>query len=128
MVPWPPCCESRRLRSTTSFSTARSARPGGTPSPGPPSAAPMSRTTIPHLKATYEAFGRDPRFVMIALNADETPGPVRRYAAHHGLGWEQRYIGSTYDPNPTKAAFGVWSPPAVFLIGPDGRILAKDLE
>ena len=39
-----------------------------------------------------------------------------------------RYIGSTYDPNPIEAAFGVWFPPAVFLIGPDGRILAKDLE
>jgi hypothetical protein len=84
--------------------------------------------TIPHLKATYDAFGRDPRFVMIGLNADETTGPVRRYAAHHGLGWEQRFIGSTYDPNPFEAAFGVWFPPAVFLIGPDGRILAKDLE
>ena len=65
---------------------------------------------------------------MIGLNADETPGPVRRYAAHRGLGWEQWYIGSTYDPNPTEAAFGIWFPPAAFLIGPDGRILAKDLQ
>ncbi len=83
---------------------------------------------IPHLKATFDAFGRDPRFVMIGLNADDTPGPVRRYCARHGLSWEQRYIGSTYDPNPFEAAFGVWFPPAAFLIGPDGRILAKDLE
>ena len=58
---------------------------------------------------------------MIGLIADETPGPVRRYAARHGLSWEQRYIGSTYDPNPFEAAFGVWFPPAAFLIGPDGR-------
>ena len=53
---------------------------------------------------------------------------LHRYAAHHGLGWEQRFIGSTYDPNPFEAAFGVWFGPAAFLIGPDGRILAKDLE
>jgi hypothetical protein len=92
------------------------------------SSRPEDAATIPHLKATYEAFGRDPRFVMIGLNADETPGLVRRYAAHHGLGWEQRFIGSTYDPNPFEAAFGVWSGPAAFLIGPDGRILAKDLQ
>ena len=65
---------------------------------------------------------------MIGLIADETPGPVRRYAARHGLSWEQRYIGSTYDPNPFEAAFGVWFPPAAFLIGPDGRILARDLQ
>ena len=92
------------------------------------SGRPEDAAVIPHLKATYDAFGRDPRFVMIGLIADETPGPVRRYAARHGLGWEQRFIGSTYDPNPFEAAFGVWFPPAAFLIGPDGRILAKDLE
>ena len=86
------------------------------------SGRPEDAATIPHLKATYDAFGRDPRFVMIGLIADETPGPVRRYAARHGLGWEQRYIGSTYDPNPFEAAFGIWFPPAAFLIGPDGRI------
>ena len=92
------------------------------------SGRPEDAAVIPDLKATYEAFGRDPRFVMVGLNADETPGPVRRYAARHGLGWDLRYIGSTYDPNPIEAAFGVWFPPAAFLIGPDGRILAKDLE
>ena len=53
---------------------------------------------------------------------------MRRYAAHRGLGWEQRYIGSSDDPNPIAAAFGVRFPPAAFLIGPDGRILARDLQ
>lgn len=92
------------------------------------SGRPEDAPVVPHLKATYDAFGRDPRFVMIGLITDETPGPVRRYAAHHGLPWEQRYIGSTYDPNPIEAAFGIWFPPAAFLIGPDGRILAGDLQ
>ncbi len=92
------------------------------------SGRPEDAAVIPHLKATYDAFGRDPRFIMIGLIADETPGLVRRYAARHGLGWEQRDIGSTYDPNPFEAAFGVWFPPAAFLIGPDGRILARDLQ
>jgi RNA polymerase sigma factor (sigma-70 family) len=92
------------------------------------SGRPEDTAVVPDLKATYDAFGRDQRFVMIGLIADETPGPVLRYAALRGLDWEQRYIGSTYDPNPIEAAFGVWFPPAAFLIGPDGRILAKDLE
>jgi hypothetical protein len=92
------------------------------------SGRPEDAAVVPDLKATYDAFGRDQRLVMIGLIADETPGTVLRYAAHRGLRWEQRYIGSTYDPNPIEAAFGVWFPPAVFLIGPDGRILAKDLE
>ena len=92
------------------------------------SGRPEDAAIIPHLKAVHDAFGRDPRFVMIGWIADETPGPVRRYAAHHGLSWEHRFIGSTYDPNPFEAAFGVWFPPVAFLIGPDGRIMAKDLQ
>jgi hypothetical protein len=92
------------------------------------SGRPEDAATVPDLKAVYAAFGRDERFIMIGLHSDETPGAVARYAALRGLSWEQRYIGSGYDPNPFEAAFGVWFPPAAFLIGPDGRILAKDLE
>jgi hypothetical protein len=92
------------------------------------SGRPEDVATVADLKAIYEAFGRDERFVMIGLNSGETPGLIVRYAALRGLGWEQRYIGSGYDPNPFEAAFGVWFPPAAFLIGPDGRILAKNLD
>ena len=53
------------------------------------SGRPEDAAVVPDLKATYDAFGRDPRFVMIGLIADETPGPVLRYAALRGLRWEQ---------------------------------------
>ncbi len=65
---------------------------------------------------------------MIGLSQDVTPEVARRYAARHGMVWEQRYLGSRYDPNPIAAAFGVRFPPAILLIGPDGRILARDLR
>ncbi len=84
--------------------------------------------SIPHLKATYDAFGRDPRLVIIGLNEDVLPETMRRYAARRGLAWEQRYLGSGDYPNPIASAFGVRYPAAVFLIGPDGRIIAKDLK
>ena len=87
-----------------------------------------TRASIPYLKATHDAFGRDPRFVMIGLNEDVHPDIMRRYVAHHRLAWEQRYLGSGDDPNPIAAAFGVRYPINVFLIGPDGRIVAKDLQ
>ena len=48
--------------------------------------------------------------------------------ARHHLAWEQRYLGSSDDENPIAAAFGVRFLPTVFLIGPHGRVIAKDLE
>jgi RNA polymerase sigma factor (sigma-70 family) len=92
------------------------------------SSRPEVAAMLRQLKATHDAFGRDPRLVMIGLYSDETPGPMRRYADHLGLGWEQRYIGSNDDPNPFKAAYGLWFSPSAILIGPDGRILARDLQ
>ncbi len=88
------------------------------------------------LKGTYEAFGRDPRFVMISLSLDVEPDTPRRYAAYRGLRWEQRYLGWKGEcPDPIAAAFGVETtgrrrrlPPQVMLIGPDGRLVARDLE
>jgi hypothetical protein len=82
---------------------------------------------LPVLKETHEAFGRDPGFVMIGLNQNEDFDLPKRYAAKKGYTWEQRYVGLER-PNPITAAFGVRFPPEVMLIGPDGRIAAKDLK
>ena len=84
--------------------------------------------TLTHLKATHDAFGPDPRFVMIGLNQDFAPEAMRWCVAHHHLDWEHRNLGSIDDPNPIASAFGVCYPAQVFLIGPDGRIVAKDLQ
>ena len=80
------------------------------------------------LKATYDAFGRDPRFVMIGLSQDVTPEVARRYAARHEMVWERRYLGSRYDPNPIPAAFGVRSRPRSCSSAPTGDIIARDLR
>jgi hypothetical protein len=82
---------------------------------------------VPVLKETWDEFGHDPRFTMIGLNQDKSFGLVKRYAAKKGLGWEQRYAG-VERPNPITAAFGVRFPPQVMLIGPDGRLVARDLQ
>jgi RNA polymerase sigma factor (sigma-70 family) len=87
-----------------------------------------SMAILPHLKSTYDAFGRDPRFVMIGLNEDFAPEAMNWCVARHDLAWEQRYLGSSDAPNPIAAAFGVQYLPSIFLIGPDGRVIAKDLE
>jgi hypothetical protein len=89
---------------------------------------PDTRTDLQHFKATYDAFGRDPRFVMIGLNQNVDPEFARRYAARHGFAWEQRYLGSLHEPNPIRASLGDVYVPEVLLIGPDGRLIARDLH
>jgi hypothetical protein len=89
---------------------------------------PSTRASIPHLNATYDAFGCDPRLVMIGLNQDVSPDLMRRYAAHRGIAWEQRHLRGWGDDDPIASAFGVRYPGVAVLIGPDGRIVAKDLQ
>lgn len=87
-----------------------------------------TRAAIPYLNATYETFGRDPKLVILGLNQDHSPDLMRRYAAHRGIAWEQRHLRGWADEDPIASSLGVRYPAAVFLIGPDGRILARDLK
>ncbi len=88
-----------------------------------------SVATIPALKETYDRFGRDPRFTMISLNQDVDPDAAHRYTAYRELRWEQRYLGIKGGwPHPIAAACGVKYAPQVMLIGPDGRLVARDLK
>ena len=64
---------------------------------------------------------------MIGLNQNEDFDLPRRYAAKKGYAWEQRHVG-VERPNPITAALGVRYPPEVMLIGPDGRLVARDLK
>lgn len=87
---------------------------------------PSSLADLAFLKEVHDTFGRDPRLAMIGLSLDVDPDPPMRYARWKGLAWEQRYLGVTDLPTPA-AAFGVMYPPQVMLIGPDGRVVARDL-
>lgn len=81
----------------------------------------------PNLKETYAAFKDDPRFAMIGLSLDKAAAAPRDYATKNEIGWIQGFLGDwskTEIPN----RFGVEGIPAIFLIGPDGKVLAKDLR
>jgi thiol-disulfide isomerase/thioredoxin len=85
------------------------------------------RGETPHLKSVYEKFGKDPRFVIVSLSLDPEQKEPREYAKKEGMDWPQGFLG---DWSKTKLPneYGVRGIPAIFLIGPDGKILAKDLR
>ncbi|HUW85181.1 MAG TPA: carboxypeptidase regulatory-like domain-containing protein [Phycisphaerae bacterium] len=85
------------------------------------------RAETPNLKAVWDAFGKDDRFVMIGLSLDKDPDTPRKYAAEHDLKWVQGFLGE-WSKTDVPAQYGVRGIPSTFLIDPDGKIIAKDLR
>ena len=81
---------------------------------------------VPHLKEVYEAFGKDPRFVMLSLSLDEKPEEPKEFVAKHGIPWPQAFLGG-WSMDPVSRAYGLRGVPSLWLVGPDGRVIAKEL-
>ncbi len=82
---------------------------------------------MPHMKETYAAFGKDERFVMIGLSLDSQTSAPKEFARKNGIKWIQGFLGDGSEAT-VPAQYGVDGIPAIFLIGPDGNIIARDLR
>ena len=81
----------------------------------------------PHLKEAYDAFKTDSRFAMIGLSLDPDIAAPRKYAEKNSLGWIQGFLGEWAKTDVPKR-FGVEGIPSIFLIGPDGNVIASGLR
>jgi len=81
----------------------------------------------PHLKETYEAFKDDKRFAMVGLSLDPDASAPRDYARKNELGWTQGFLGE-WAKTDLPSRYGVEGIPAIFLIGPDGKLVATGLR
>ena len=82
---------------------------------------------IPNLKEVHKAFGRGPRLVLVGLNIDEKNDTWQKAVVAHKLEWIQGYAGPPTEGGVTTK-YGVEGYPAIFLINPEGRIIAKNLR
>lgn len=81
----------------------------------------------PHLKAAWESFRDNPRFAMVSLSLDPETNAPRKFAAKNATGWTQGFLGD-WSKSDVPERFGVEGIPAIFLIGPDGKIVARELR
>jgi peroxiredoxin len=81
----------------------------------------------PHLKETFDAFKDDERFRMIGLSLDPISKTPRDYAKKNELGWTMGFLGE-WSKAELPAKYGVEGIPSIFLIGPDGKIVATNLR
>ena len=80
---------------------------------------------MPNLQAIQDQYANDPRFVVIGLSVDDQPGPAAQSVKALKPSWRQGFVGPD---SPVVSAYGATAIPATFLIGPDGKILARDLR
>ncbi len=82
---------------------------------------------IPNLQKVFEEFGRDGRLEVMSVSLDEAPEAPRKLVESRGLKWLQLHAkGAT--TGLIARAYGAHAIPAIFLVGPDGRIVSKDLR
>jgi len=79
------------------------------------------------LKAAYKSFGTNDNFAMVSLSLDNSPGAPKDFAAKNDLKWIQGFLGKWADSKVTPL-YGVEGIPSIFLIGPDGKIVSRDLR
>lgn len=82
---------------------------------------------MPNLKATYDKHKTDNRFAMMSLSVDAKAQQPIDFAKKNDIHWIQGFLGE-WQQSPVPDLYGVEGIPSIFLIGPDGKILAKDLR
>lgn len=80
---------------------------------------------LPQLKSIYDRFHEDARFAMIGLSADTNAAAAKKCIEMRGLKWHHGFIGRG---SKVQADFCVAEIPTKILIGPDGKLVAKNLE
>ena len=92
---------------------------------------------MPAMKDIQATFGADPRFLLAGVSCDEAAEAPAKYTKENALSWTQVFGGPvpwSAEPVPAKDLQNVGDTymirgiPATFLIGPNGRILARDLR
>jgi peroxiredoxin len=82
-------------------------------------------TELPQRKSVYDRFEGSPRFAMISLSADNDVETAKKCVEENELTWHQGFIGRS---SKVQSDYHVSAIPSVFLVGPDGNVVAKNLR
>jgi thiol-disulfide isomerase/thioredoxin len=82
---------------------------------------------IPQLQSVYDAFGKDERFVILSLSVDEKIDQPKEFQETRKLPWMQAFVGEGVH-GPIPQMFGIRAIPALVLLGPDGKIVARGMR
>jgi len=82
---------------------------------------------VPHLLEVHKEFGQRKNFVMISASLDQSESDLRKFISARGMTWHHVF-GEANGVQTAADAYGVVGIPALFLIGPDGKVVATHLR
>ena len=85
------------------------------------------RGETPNLKAVHAQYGKRDDFVMVGLSLDKEAAKPIAYAKENGCDWVDGFLGDWGKDEVTKK-YGVSGIPSIWLIGPDGKVVANGLR
>ncbi len=83
---------------------------------------------LPHLRALRDELAGDERVIIVSLSLDQVVEDAAKYVPENdmsGANWRHAHIGLASE---VAQQYGVPSIPNVWVVAPDGRILARDLK
>ena len=80
---------------------------------------------LPKMKSIYDRFKDDARFAMISLSADDDAQAAKKCIEENQLEWHQGFIGRSSKVQSDYCVSGI---PSILLVGPDGKVVAKNLR
>ncbi|MDA7511443.1 carboxypeptidase regulatory-like domain-containing protein, partial [Verrucomicrobia bacterium] len=82
---------------------------------------------LPYFRKVHDRFAGRKDFVMISLSLDSEVTDVTKFLEKNDLTWLHGYLGPMRESSVARE-FGVDGIPAVFLVNPNGKIIAKRLR
>lgn len=81
---------------------------------------------LKHIAALHADLTEGGKFAVISISLDSDPRAVERFLRRQNLPWPQFVLGPATS-NPVAKLYNVMSTPTTILIGPDGRIAARNV-
>src|SRR5262249_40131195 len=79
---------------------------------------------MPHLADLHKSLANNPRFVLLSVSVDDHIEQPARFMKAHDYPFTHAYGGS-YLVSPSNFEYSILGVPSFWIIGPDGKILAK---
>jgi hypothetical protein len=81
---------------------------------------------LPKLKEAHAAYAKDERVVFLGVNMDTKSETGKAFVEKNQIAWRQGFIGD-WSNQTVPLDWGLRTMPSMFLIGPDGKVIAKEL-